>query len=217
MAINILKPQIMNNPQLYILLGKALIAEGIAYDQIGQLTNAIDDYIQSETTSKALNENGLHAMDDVLAKALSNCANDYKRIGQLSNSIVYYNHAQTVVMRLNTNTPEYNAILAKILKGRGAVFYAAGNITNAINDYTDCEQIISDKVEKEQCYIMIGLLLWIDNKTEMANVYFENGIKLNSDQKSTIFANQFLSEIQTNQDLSHLRKSLMETLQKSSQ
>jgi hypothetical protein len=103
----------------------------------------------------------------------------------------------------------------KILKCRSAALFSEGDITNAIHDFTNYEELISDNVEKEKSYIMLGIMLWIDKKTEKADAYFEKGIKMDSDHKFTIFANQFLSEVQTNQDLPQLRKSLIETFQKS--
>jgi hypothetical protein len=213
-AVTILEPQVKNKPDLYKLLKMAFIVEGNAFDQIGQLTNAIEDYIQSYNVSQTMAANGLPAMDDFLEKALFNCANDYKRIGQLTNCIIYYNHAMSVVKLLITNTPELKTDLAKILKGRGIAFCAEGDITNAINDFKAYEEVITDKVEMKQCYLMLGIMLWIDDKKETTKTYLENLIKLNSDQKTTTFANQFLSEMQTNKDAPQMRKKLMDTLQK---
>jgi tetratricopeptide (TPR) repeat protein len=214
-AVSILESQVEKKPDLYKLLVMALILEGTTYDQMGQLTNAIDAYIRSEKVLQTLVDHGLPAMDDATWKTFANCGNDYWRIEQRSNSIICYTRAISVIRPLITNNPEIKNDLAKILKSRGVAFCADNNIGNAIIDIKDSLELISDGVEKEQSYIMLGMLFWIDDKTEASKTYLENGIRLNSDQKVTAMGNQFLSEIQTNEDLPKLRMQLMDTLKKS--
>ena len=212
-AVIILSGNVRHDPAFWALYCMALSVEGMAYDQIGQFTNAVAAYTELWNSVPHMTSDEF-GFSNSLWELWGNCANDCKRLHQATNSILFYSRALTLLETRIKEQPSLQSDALHLLRSRGLTYFTEGAISNAICDFESSARNGADASDRQQAYGILGMLYAVQNNDNRSSNYLMQCLDLNTNQNAARFANDLLSLMQTNGMTAKCRAELMARMQK---